>query len=116
MSMADNGSSYKRTHLFLIRVRCDNPDESEGDQGDKGERPALIWHGTVQKPASGEAHSFEAKHELIEVLDAMICKERPEHGRLRGKPRSEDGLSANGKNGNDGNNQTEADKANESTQ
>ncbi|MEO5952379.1 MAG: hypothetical protein ABIQ44_07935 [Chloroflexia bacterium] len=111
MSMADNGSSYKRTHLFLIRVRCDNPDESDpADRDGNGERPALIWHGIVQKPASGEAHSFETKHELIEVLDAMICKERPEHSRLLGKPRSEDGLSASG------NNQTEANEVHERNQ
>ncbi len=107
MSMADNGSSYKRTHLFLIRVRCDNPDESEGDQGDKGERPALIWHGTVQKPVSGEAHSFEAKSELVEVLEAMICKDRPEHGRLRGKQGSEARHHENGTNGNDENDVSE---------
>ncbi|MDQ3930474.1 MAG: hypothetical protein M3328_15190 [Chloroflexota bacterium] len=82
MPIPDNRSKYKRTNLFLLRVWCDdedeNQDEQENEQGDKGEEPCRMWHGMVQRTVSGEAHSFGAKDGLIEVLEAMIYKDRKE--------------------------------------
>lgn len=112
MSMSENNSKYKRTNLFLLRVWCDNPDENE--HGGKGDISALTWRGIVQRTVNGEAHSFEAKGELIELLEAMICKDLPGHNRPRGNPGSErlEGtrLPANG------NNQTEANETSEASE
>jgi hypothetical protein len=103
MPIPDNGSKYKRTNLFLLRVWCDDAGEHENSA--KGERSGLTWHGRVQRTVSGEAHSFDGKDDLIEVLEAMLYKDRkdrPAQSRPRGKPSSEAGLTASG------NNQTEA--------
>ncbi len=103
MQMPDNRSNNKRTNLFLLRVWCDDADE----HGDEDEGPCRIWHGKVQRTVSGEEHSFEAKDRLIEVLEAMLYKDRPEHNsRPQGKTRSEASLPASG------NNQTEANEVN----
>ncbi len=104
MSIPDYRSKYKRANLFLLRVWCDDDDENE--HSDKGEEPCRIWHGKVQRTVSGEVQSFETKDRLIEVLEAMIYKdrkERPEHSRpprLRGKASSETGLPASSNNQN----------------
>lgn len=116
MSMPDNRFKYKRANLFLLRVWCEDDDENE--HSDKGEKPCRIWHGKVQRTVSGEVQSFETKDRLIEVLEAMIYKdrkERPEQSRPprpRGKASSETGLPASG---NNGNNQTEANEGSEVT-
>lgn len=93
MSMSDSSSKYKRTNLFLLRVWCDDADEN----GDDDEAPCRVWHGRVQRTVSGEAHSFEAKDDLIAVLESMLYKDRedvPGQGRSEGKPSSQAGLSA----------------------
>ena len=75
--MSGNRSNHKHTNLFLLRVWCDYSVESEN--GEKGEGSGLKWHGRLQSTVSGEAHSFEGKDALIEVLESMLYKERPEH-------------------------------------
>ncbi len=105
MSMPDNRSEYKRANLFLLRVWCDDDDENGHE--DEGGGPCRIWHGKVQRTVSGEAHSFETKDRLIEVLEAMLYKERKERseqGSPRVKTSSEAGFPASG------NNHTEANK------
>ncbi len=104
MPMSDNRSNSKRTNLFLLRVWCDDADKNE--HVDAGEGSCRIWHGKVQRTVSGEVRSFEAKDGLIEVLEAMIYKDRAEDCRPRGKTSSEAGLPAIGNN----QNQTEANK------
>ncbi len=101
MAMSDNRSNFKRTNLFVLRVWCD--DENENAQGDKGERSGRMWHGKVQRTVSGETHSFEAKDHLIEVLEAMLYKDRkdrPEHSstRPRGTTSSNAGVPVIGSN------------------
>ena len=128
MTMPDNRSKdkskYKRTNLFLLRVWCDDADENKDEQedeqenqnGDEGESSTCRrWHGMVQRTVSGEAHSFGAKDDLIEVLEAMLYKDRKDHKdrperlqntgpRPQGKTSSEDSIAASGNN----QNQTEA--------
>lgn len=94
MPTPDNRSKYteyKRTNLFLLRVWCDDPDHAlhydkdEDEQGDMDgnnkrdmdERSARKWHGRVQMTVSGEAHSFENKEALIEILESMLYNDRP---------------------------------------
>ena len=99
MSIPDNRSKYKRTNLFLLRVWCDDADENENAQSDRGEEPYRMWHGIVQRTVSGEAHSFEGKADLIEIIESMIYKDGedvPGQVRPLEKPGSQAGLSAQG--------------------
>jgi hypothetical protein len=89
MPIPDNSSTYKRTNLFLLRVWCDDADENENSN--EGEGFGRMWHGRVQRTVSGEAHNFEGKDDLIQVLQAMLCKDRPGHSKPRGKTSSEAG-------------------------
>lgn len=71
---------YKRTDLFLLRVWYDYGNGEDRVDGGAG----LQWHGRVQRPVSGEAHNFEGKEALIQVLEAMLYegqKGRPNHSR-----------------------------------
>ena len=107
MSMPDNSSRYKRTNLFLLRVWCDDAEETENEKAEEQEGPCRMWHGIVQRTVSGEAHGFDGKEELIAVLEAMLYKdrrERPQHRRPtpRAKPNAQTRQPARG------NNQTEA--------
>lgn len=113
MAMSDNRSKNKRANLFLLRVWCDDTDEHEQEygykNGDENEGPCRVWHGKVQRTVSGEVHSFDAKDDLIEVLETMLYKEwkeQREQGRPRGTTSSEASVLANGNN----QNQTEANK------
>ena len=76
--MPANRSNYKHTNLFLLRVWCEDPVEREN--GENGEGSGLKWHGSLQGTVSGESHSFDGKDALIEVLESMLYKERPEQG------------------------------------
>jgi hypothetical protein len=86
MPISDTSPKHKRDNLFLLRVWCD--DENVDEHGDEDEEPYRIWHGKVQRTVSGEEHSFGAKEDLIEVLEAMIYKDR-KSGRSRASPRRE---------------------------
>jgi hypothetical protein len=66
-----------------------------------------MWHGVVQRTVSGEARSFEAKDEIIEVLEAMLYQDQPVRTGQRGKTGTKAGLRAGG------NNQSEANEATE---
>ncbi len=82
MPMSDNRSKYtkyKRTNLFLLRVWCEDLDPEENRNEDMDERPDRKWHGRVQRTVSGEVHSFEGREALIEVLERMLFKDRPEY-------------------------------------
>lgn len=79
MPNSDTSSKYKRTNLFLVRVWCDDVDED----GNAAGSPSRTWHGKVQRTVSGEEHSFGAKEELIEVLEAMIYNDQTVHSRHR---------------------------------
>jgi hypothetical protein len=39
----------------------------------------LQWHGRLQRTVSGEAHRFDGKAALIEVLERMLFHARPQH-------------------------------------
>jgi hypothetical protein len=92
MPIPDSRSNYKRTNLFLLRVWCDDADQNENQHGDEGEMPGLVWHGRVQQTVSGEAHSFDGKRGLLEVLEVMINKDRLLHTGPLGKISSEAAL------------------------
>jgi hypothetical protein len=100
MGMSENRSNFKRTNLFLLRVWCDDADED----GEESEGSCRVWHGVVQRTVSGETHNFEAKDDLIEVLEAMIYKDRKDakgrqqQTRPRGKLSTETGLPPRGDN------------------
>ncbi len=85
MPLPDNRSKYKRTNLFLLRMWCDDPGPSPGPDpdinGTEDERSGPKWHGRVQRTVSGEAHNFEGKEALIEVLETMLYKDRLEHSK-----------------------------------
>ena len=98
MATPDNRSKYKRTNLFLLRIWCDdadeNKDEQENEQVDKGESSTCRqWHGMVQRTVSGEAQSFGEKDDLIEVLEAMIYRDRKDRLQDAG-PRAKTGYEA----------------------
>ena len=114
MPIPDGRSKYKRTNLFLLRVWCDDLDQNENRNGDEGETSGLVWHGRVQQTVSGEAHSFNGKQGLFEVLEAMLYKDRkdtPEHTKTgsREKISSDIGPSVSG----NSQNQTEANEGSE---
>lgn len=95
MSISDTSPKHQRANLFLLRVWCYDADDyeqgTEHKQGNTVGSPSRRWHGKVQRTVSGEEHSFGAKEELIGVLEAMICNDRPGHSghRPRGEASSE---------------------------
>jgi hypothetical protein len=122
MPNRDNTSRSKHAQLFLLRVWCDdadaNGDEQADEDGDEGEKSGLKgpwqrqWHGRVQRTVSGETQSFDGIEGLIEVLAAMLYKDRqdqPGHSRPPGTSSSEAATPASG------NNQTGANETKEGT-
>ena len=93
MSSSNTSPEHMRANLILLRVWRDDIDEdrNEHEHGNTSISPSRRWHGKVQRTVSGEEHSFGAKEELIEVLEAMIYKDRTVHSRHRprGKASSE---------------------------
>jgi hypothetical protein len=91
MPIPDNSCQYRRTSLFVLRVWCDDPEPDENENSVMDAKIGPKWHGRVQRTVSGEAHNFEGKEDLIEVLERMLCKVRREPNGLPGKTSSDAG-------------------------
>ena len=64
MSMPDNNCKYKRTNLFLLRVWCDDAEETENEKAEEEEGLCRVWHGILRSPLLQLSHRLLRSHLL----------------------------------------------------